>query len=212
MVECYPDVDDDTIEATVNNPQAFMQNGFLEAIQMTHPSLRADIIKVLIGVLTPGRDLSDTVKDLHEAAQGNPLICQHIVKAKKEEERLTPIEIKRLLVDLEPLDKEQIQLFLEDGLITALESREQKKQQRVHSNINLNQVEDRVQALVTADLKGAYNIFESISKSFERKNLGFRHNAYLCYIAATCWSKEPQYCAFQLGAGQGKTFIALLLA
>ena len=34
----------------------------------------------------------------------------------------------------------------------------------------------------------------------------------MSYIAAKCWDKQSKYCAFQLGAGQGKTFVAILLA
>ena len=44
------------------------------------------------------------------------------------------------------------------------------------------------------------------------KNQGYRHSPYLCFVAARCWDKKSNRCVFQLGAGQGKTFVALLLA
>ena len=41
---------------------------------------------------------------------------------------------------------------------------------------------------------------------------GYKHNPYLCYIAARCWDQPSQFCVFQLGAGQGKSFVGLFLA
>ena len=51
-----------------------------------------------------------------------------------------------------------------------------------------------------------------MSKGFDQRQLGYKHSPYLCYVAARCWDKLSKYCVFQLGAGQGKTFVALLLA
>ena len=53
---------------------------------------------------------------------------------------------------------------------------------------------------------------ESISKEFERRNLGYRHSSYLVYIATVCITTPGHVIPFTLGAGQGKTFITLLLA
>ena len=82
----------------------------------------------------------------------------------------------------------------------------------MHSDISLNLVEEKVQQLVDLSSKASFEEFEIISRDFERASKGYKHSPYLCYIATHCWGKLSQYCVFKLGAGQGKTFIGLLLA
>ena len=92
--------------------------------------------------------------------------------------------MNRLLIDLEPLTNQQVEIFLKDGLIGALDRREIKKQQRLHSTIKLDQVEEKVMKLVTKELEDSFGKFECISKGFGRQNSGYIHNPYLCLVAA----------------------------
>ena len=103
-------------------------------------------------------------------------------------------------------------LFVKDGLNEALGSRDQKRQQRVHSAIDLSLVEEKVNKLLKENQKESFNEFDTISREFARKSKGYLHSPYLCYVAACCWDSPQQYCVFRLGTGQGKTYVSLLLA
>ena len=99
-------------------------------------------------------------------------ICTLIIEANTNHEILTPLELKRLLVSLEPLDKKQIMEYLRNGLMAAIQNREQKKQQRVHSSVDVKHLQEKVDALVHNELKASFEEFEGISRDFERSNLG----------------------------------------
>ena len=60
--------------------------------------------------------------------------------------------------------------------------------------------------------KDVFIVVEAISHEFSRKNKGYLHNCFLVDIATKCICENYDVVPFQLGAGQGKTFVALLLA
>jgi len=141
----YPHLDDYTIQMAVEHPRVLIQDGFLEAMQTTNLSLRKDLTELVIKCVTPGVDLGATVQAVHKATQIERYIPAIVIASRKENELLTPLELRRLLDCLETLDTKQIKEYLKQGLIAALDSMDQKKQQRVHTSIDKDQVKERVE-------------------------------------------------------------------
>ena len=80
------------------------------------------------------------------------------------------------------------------------------------NSVNLEVIDAKVQEMVTKELCPVFEQMETISRVFERKNHGYKHSSYLCYIAAVCFSQPKRHVPFIFPAGCGKTFIALILA
>jgi len=76
----------------------------------------------------------------------------------------------------------------------------------------MTKVDSLVLEQLLADENELFSEIEAISLKFDRKNEGYRHSSWLVYIATKCVKHEADVAAFTLGAGQGKTFVALLLA
>jgi len=57
-------------------------------------------------------------------------------------------------------------------------------QQRVSHKLDMSKEQEKVDALVTEDIKAEYEAIEAISNTFDRKKLGYRHSPYLVLIAA----------------------------
>ena len=98
-------------------------------------------------------------------------------------------------------DKEQIEHGLRQGLLNALDNRTILRQQRVHSAIDMDKLEEKVKARLKPEMASVYNILEAISREFERKNLGYRHNAYLVFVAGAAAVFDHGRIPFTLGTG-----------
>jgi len=48
----------------------------------------------------------------------------------------------------------------------------------------MDKEQEKVAELLTGEVKAAYEAIEAISKTFDRKKLGYRHSPYLVFIAA----------------------------
>ena len=82
------------------------------------------------------------------AMQSEMSICKLIIEANNEEQKLLPLQLTRLLVSLENLTAVQIGEYLSQGLIATLNARDNKRQQRTHTSIDIKRVEERVRELV----------------------------------------------------------------
>jgi len=76
----------------------------------------------------------------------------------------------------------------------------------------MTKVDSLVLAQLLDDESDLFSEIEAISQKFDRKNEGYRHSSWLVYTATKCLMHKDDVAAFTLGAGQGKTFVALLLA
>lgn len=63
-----------------------------------------------------------------------------------------------------------------------------------------------------AKFKGLQAEMVTISIEFSKESAEYVHSEYQCYIAACTVHNCKTRCAFQLGSGQGKTIVALLIA
>ena len=76
----------------------------------------------------------------------------------------------------------------------------------------MSKEEEKVKALGKEDCKAEYAAIEAISLRFERQKKGYRHSPYLCYVAAKVAASKSKRIPFTFGMGQGKTWVAILLA
>lgn len=65
---------------------------------------------------------------------------------------------------------------------------------------------------VSAELLPLYDELEIISEEFAAKEHGYRHSSYLVKIAAETVACGFKFVPFLLDAGNGKSFIAIMLA
>ena len=79
--------------------------------------------------------------------------------------------------------------------------------------MNVDAVYEKLKSKIS-EIQSTFDEVECISKSFERRNKGYQHSDYLCFVAAKnlLCKHGAQRVAFTLGPGQGKSWGALLIA
>ena len=82
------------------------------------------MIKFIADHVKEGDDLSDITKFLHIEVQQNLYLLDYLCeKAEKNDEKLTPYEVKELILYLTPLDQTHREDALKKGLASALDNR-----------------------------------------------------------------------------------------
>ena len=81
-----------------------MNNEFLQEIQSVHTSLREPLIKFIAEHVRECNDLSDITKFLHIELQQNLYLLDYLCEKAGQDEKLTPYEVKELILLLTPLD------------------------------------------------------------------------------------------------------------
>ena len=119
----------------------------------------------------------------------------------KEDERFNSYEIGRLLEYLKTLERPQLQQVLSQGLFHALDFREQTRQQRVSTEVDLTKVEDLVKSKLRPEEIEVFSQVEAISHDFSRKNKGYLHSSFLVDVTTKCILTGYDVVPFQLGAG-----------
>ena len=74
-------------------------------------------------------------------------LLDYLRKKAVDEEKLTPYEIKELILYLIPIEEEQRDTVLKDGLISALDNRKLSQLKRVSSALKMDKEEEKVKAL-----------------------------------------------------------------
>ena len=82
-----------------------MNNEFLEEIQSVHHSLRAPLIKFISQHVKECDDLREITKFLHIELQQNLYLLDFLCDKAVENEKLTPYEVKELILYLIPLEE-----------------------------------------------------------------------------------------------------------
>ena len=82
-----------------------MSNEFLEEIQSVHKSLRAPLIKFVAEHVKECDDLREITKYLHVELQQNLYLLDYLCEKAVKEEKLTPYEVKELILHLIPLEE-----------------------------------------------------------------------------------------------------------
>ena len=85
-----------------------MQDGFLREMGWINRNLRRDLSRLITECMTPGYDLSETVKVINAAMQRERSICSLIIQGNCKNDKLTPSELRNLLNCLEPLENKQV--------------------------------------------------------------------------------------------------------
>ena len=85
-------------------PKLLVNNEFLQEIQSVHTSLREPLIQFISKHVKECNDLSDITKFLHIELQQNLYLLNYLCEMAKEDEKLTPYEVKELINILTPLD------------------------------------------------------------------------------------------------------------
>lgn len=104
LVSRYPNLDEETLVDALESPNILMQEGYLQATERVHPSLRERISKLIVQIVTPTPDLGELVQTVEEALQHNLMVTKSILESASDGEKLTPHELRRLLLFLVPLD------------------------------------------------------------------------------------------------------------
>ena len=82
-----------------------MNNEFLEEIQIVHHSLRYSLIKFVTEHVKECDDLREITKFLHIELQQNLYLLDYLCDKAESEEKLTPYEVKELILFLTPLEE-----------------------------------------------------------------------------------------------------------
>ena len=81
------------------------------------------MIKFIAAHVKEGDDLSDITKFLHIEVQQNLYLLDYLCEKALPNEKLTPYEVKELILYLTPLDQTHRDAALEKGLTLALDNR-----------------------------------------------------------------------------------------
>ena len=100
-----------------------MNNEFLREITKVDLDLRAPLIKFISDHVKEGDDLSDITKFLNIELQENLYLLDYLCEQALENEKLTPFEVKELILYLTPLDQTHRESALKKGLASALDNR-----------------------------------------------------------------------------------------
>ena len=65
IVARYPDIDNYSINKSVEHPGLLIQDEFFETIQSVHMSLRGDLVDAIISCIVPTSDLAQVVRRLN---------------------------------------------------------------------------------------------------------------------------------------------------
>ena len=133
-----------------------MSNEFLEEIQSVHHSLRAPLIKFISAHVKDCDDLREITKFLHVELQQNLYLLDYLCDKAVHEEKLTPYEVKELILYLIPLDNVHREIVLQDGLLPALDNRKLSQLKRVSSALEMNKEEEKVKGLDKTICKEAF--------------------------------------------------------
>ena len=102
--------------------------------------------------------------------------------------------------------------FAGKGMRESLRKADLAMQARTSTEVDQGSLGKRIRSMVNGKLKPPFEAATKISKSMAKEGQGYMHNDYQVYVAAQCSSQTHQAVPMQLGPGQGKTYIAILLA
>ena len=120
------------------------------------------------------------------------------------------IQLSRYLQSKRPQEQ---RTFLNAGLASACQNIEKSLKKRT-TNVNVDKVKEFIKSKIDAEnnLLQAYTGIQLIAKKFESVPRGhYELSDYQVYLAARLASSPEQTQALKLGAGQGKSFICLML-
>ena len=85
--------------------------------------MRAPLIQFIADHVKEGDDLSEITKFLSIELQQNLYLIDYLCEQALENEKLTPYEVKELILYLTPLDQTHREAALKKGLASALDNR-----------------------------------------------------------------------------------------
>ena len=105
-----------------------------------------------------------------------------------------------------------------DGMTSLQElvsKAELAKKQRTDKGVSQSKLEDTINKILESmpEVSEIYNQILTISETMAAMpRATYRHNVYQCFIAARLVNGDPPFVAGVVAAGQGKTFVMLLVA
>ena len=112
-----------------------------------HHSLRAPLTKFIATHVKECDDLREISKFLHIELQQNLYLLDYLCDKAVGNEKLTPYEVKDLILYLIPLEGVHRDSVLQEGLLSALDNRKLSQMKRVSSALEMSKEEEKVQAL-----------------------------------------------------------------
>ena len=128
-----------------------------------HKALRAPLIKFIVAHVKECDDLREITKFLHVELQQNLNLLDYLCDKAVHQEKLTPYEVKELILYLMPLEGVHRDSVLQDGLLSALDNRKLSQLKRVSSALDMSKEEEKVKALDKATCKAAFDEIEATS-------------------------------------------------
>ena len=128
-----------------------------------HKALRAPLIKFIAAHVKECDDLREISRFLHVELQQNLYLLDYLCGKAVRNEKLTPFEVKDLILYLIPLEGVHRDIALQNGLLSALDNRKLSQMKRVSSALDMSKEEEKVKALDRVACKKAYDEIEAMS-------------------------------------------------
>ena len=210
--EAYPSLTFQDIARVMDHPEALLRDGYLRAINLVVPCLREDLTEAILTCVDPDDDPEEAVYELHRVMQTNNLFSQSVMATQQGQERLPARDFMELCGYLANQPEHELSRFAGKGMKESLRKADQVQKSRTSSDVDQATLAKRIRGTLSGKMKPAFEATTKISLSMSKEDLGYRHNDYQVYVAAQCSSATHRVVPMQLGPGQGKTYIAILLA
>ena len=122
------------------------------------------------------------------------------------------LEVVAMLSRLD--DTASVKQALAQGVHWLVANQESMALMRTNAEVSHREIQDAVQRKLvqaTDAVRHEFGVFERISRDFEHRKGQYLHSPYLVLLAAEIFTSGRRSKLFLLDAGQGKTWLGLLL-
>ena len=106
----------DDISRVMKHPDVLFREGYLKALNLVIPCLRADLTDVLLQCVDPDDDHFDVVLKLHTEMQKNNLFGEAVIATARSQEKLSAREFIKLIDHLANQSEHELGKFAKKGM------------------------------------------------------------------------------------------------